>query len=715
MLSRKFVLPYLSLLLLVWLSSVAGPSAHAQVLYGSVVGTVTDQSQALIPGATVTITSKDTGVSRETTSDQGGRYSFGNVLPGNYDLKVVAKGFRTSAVNNIDVSPNTVGRVDLRLEVGQITEQVTVEASAVALQTDKSDTHTEITTKAITSLPLSGYRNYQSLINLVPGATPAAFQNSITDTPGRALQTHINGGNAQTNITRIDGATSVNVWLPHHVGYVTPEETIDVVNITTSSADAEQGMAGSSAITLVTKSGTNQIHGSAFEFHDDQHFNARNFFQAAGTAKPLSIYNNFGGTVGGPIKKNKLFYFLSYDGTRQRQASPGFYTVPTARSAGRRFQRVSHRHLRPEHGQRRRHRAHAVCRQHHSDEPLDPIAQKIQCYYPAAEFPGADTLEQLLRVRRPDPEPQLLRCQDQLHGSTTNSRSGASTAACGRSRAARPYSASPAVPASAAQIPGLGDTLIQVATIGHTHTFSPHLLLDGVLGYERQGQHVIPNDFGTNYGQQFGIPNTNGPDPLQSGFPNISVPAYTGFGVPNWMPLQRVEESYTHSDNLTWTKGAHEIRFGFDLVRHHLNHWQPEIGNSARAAAWASTAGNRAERRRGAQPVQRLRGFPAGAFRRLAEKSLQYILSTGPRMAVRLVRPRPLAGEPEPDRQHRPALRVLPADDARRQGHRTARSLHQPGLPGRPRQRSGKRRHQRSATSCSLRASAWPIVSATRR
>jgi len=130
--------------------------------------------------------------------------------------------------------------------------------------------------------------------------------------------------------------------------------------------------------------------------------------------------------------------------------------------------------------------------------------------------------------------------------------------------------------------PGLGHTLIQVGTIGHTHTFSPHLILDGVLGYERQGQAVIPSDYGTNYGLQFGIPNTNGPDIRQSGFPNIGPGSYTGFGVPNWMPVTRIEESYTHSDNLTYVHGAHEFRFGFDVVRHHLNHWQPEIGNGPR-------------------------------------------------------------------------------------------------------------------------------------
>src|SRR5260370_14712585 len=111
-------------------------------------------------------------------------------------------------------------------------------------------------------MPIGGYRNYQTLINLVPGALPAAFQNSITDTPGRALNTHINGGNAQTNITRIDGATSVNAWLPHHVGYVTPKENVEVVTITTGSADAEQRRSASSVITPGTKSGTNPLRGN---------------------------------------------------------------------------------------------------------------------------------------------------------------------------------------------------------------------------------------------------------------------------------------------------------------------------------------------------------------------------------------------------------------------------------------------------------------------
>ena len=178
------------------------------------------------------------------------------------------------------------------------------------------------------------------------------------------------------------------MWLPHHVGYVTPEEDIEVVNVTTAAADAEQGMAGSSAITVVTKSGTNDIHGSAFEFHNDQHLNSRAFFQAAGTDKPLAIYNNFGGTVGGPIKKNKLFYFLSYDGTRQKQSAPGFYTVPTTAFENGDFSAVSTVIYDPNTGNPDGTGRTPFAGNVIPSNRIDSIAQKIQSYYPAANYAG---------------------------------------------------------------------------------------------------------------------------------------------------------------------------------------------------------------------------------------------------------------------------------------------------------------------------------------
>jgi len=603
--------------------------ASAQGLYGSVVGTVTDPSGAVIPGAGVTLTSKQIGVNRTDKTDEGGRYSFVNVLPGTYDVTVNATGFKAFVAQALDVTPNTIHRIDSKLEVGQIADQVTVEGMAVALQTEKADTHTEINSAAITSLPIGGYRNYQMLINLVPGALPAALQNSITDTPGRALNTHINGGNAQTNITRIDGATSVNVWLPHHVGYVTPEENVDVVNITTGSADAEQGMAGSSAITLVTKSGTNQIHGSAFEFNNNQHFNSRAFFQAAGTPKPLNIYNNFGATIGGPVIKNKLFYFLSFDGTRQRQAGPGNYTVPTDAFKAGNFSAVPTVIYDPNTGAADGSGRTPFAGNIIPSNRIDSIAQKIQSYYPGPNQGGPSTFANnyfasggpILSRNYLDAKVNYTASdKQQIWGKYGRmwAKSGG-TAVFG-------IAGGPGLPGSD---PGLGDTLIQVATIGQSRTLGPNLLIDSVLGYERQGQHLLPNDFGTNYGQQFGIPNANGSDPLQSGFINISVSGYTGFGVPNWMPLARIEESFTHSDNLTWTKGAHEVRVGFDVVRHHLNHWQPEIGNFGPRGGLGFN-GQETALRGGAAPNQ----YNAYAAFLLglsddAEKSLQNILSTG--------------------------------------------------------------------------------------
>ncbi len=328
--ARPKVLRNIQIMLAVFLWVGIQSQAYSQVLYGSIVGTVTDPSGAVVPGAAVTATDVATGQTRTDTTDQSGRFSLLNLLPDKYNLTVLAKGFRKLEQTNLGVTPNTVNRSDLRLEVGQETEQVNVSAQAVELQTDKADTHTEINSQSVTEMPLGGNRNYQTLINLAPGTTPSTFYNSPTDVPAQPLNTHVNGGNGQTNITKIDGAESINVWLPQYTGYVAPAETIDVVNVTTSAADADQGLAGASSITVVTKSGTNQIHGSAFIFHNDQHLNARNFFLQPDQSKPVGIYNNYGGTIGGPIKKDKLFYFVSFDGTTQKTSANGLFTVPTA-------------------------------------------------------------------------------------------------------------------------------------------------------------------------------------------------------------------------------------------------------------------------------------------------------------------------------------------------------------------------------------------------
>ena len=186
--------------------------------------------------------------------------------PAAHELTVATPGFRKYTQTGIEITINTVTRLDVRLEVGQASETVSVAASAAVLQTDKSDLHVELDQKAITNMPLGNYRNFQTLINLVPGATPGQFQNSITSTPARSLTTNINGTNRNSNDTRLDGALDIYVWLPHHTLYNPPADTIETVNIATDAFDAEQGLAGGAAITVTTKSGTNDLHGTAFGF-----------------------------------------------------------------------------------------------------------------------------------------------------------------------------------------------------------------------------------------------------------------------------------------------------------------------------------------------------------------------------------------------------------------------------------------------------------------
>lgn len=568
-----------ALICLCALLAISMAPVNAQTLYGSVVGMVQDSSHAAMPNTNITLTNKGTGQVYEAKADEAGRFVISNVLPGTYDLKASAQGFRTTNKTDLGVTANTVTRADIAMEVGQLSEQVTVEASATALQTDKADTHTELNSKQVSNLPLPGYRNYQSLINLVPGATPAGLQNSVTDTPSRSLATNVNGTNKNNNMTRIDGASSVNLWLPHHTGYVMPAEMVDTVNVTTSAGDAEQGMAGGAAVTLLTKSGTNDFRGSLFEYHDNQHLKARNFFQAKGVDKPLSIYNNYGGTIGGPIKKNKLFFFYSFDGTRQRQGAVGTYSVPMMDIRSGDFSAKATTIFDPLTGDEFGYGRTPFAGNKIPTNRISPVAQKVQNYFPAPNLTGEQTNwfgSQVPLFNRDYNDVKVNYSRSDKH--QIWGHYGQMMALSGGKG-----SFSDAIGPSPGSDPGTGDTRVRNMSIGHTYTFSPTVFLDGVIGYQRMDQEVTGTDFGKNFGATLGIPGLgSGSDPGGSGFPNISINGYQGTGVPGWMPAFRTEESYTMSHNLTWNKGAHTLRFGFDGVNHRMTHYQPELGAGPR-------------------------------------------------------------------------------------------------------------------------------------
>ena len=205
----------------------------------------------------VEIVNSATTRSRAAVTTEDGSYAFTDVPAGSYTLTVTAKGFRVSRTNNVQVAINAVARNDVRLQVGEVAETVNVEASAAVLQTDTADLHVSLGSRQITELPLPGYRNYQTLINLVPGATPANYQNAVSGSPGRSLNTNINGTSNTSNNTRLDGALNMRGSLPAQSLYVPPAESIQTVNIATNNFDAEQGLAGGAAINVITKSGTN--------------------------------------------------------------------------------------------------------------------------------------------------------------------------------------------------------------------------------------------------------------------------------------------------------------------------------------------------------------------------------------------------------------------------------------------------------------------------
>jgi hypothetical protein len=553
---------------------------QAQVLYGSLVGTVQDNSQSVIANAKVTITNTGTTQVRETVTTSTGTYAFTNVFPGTYSLSVSAEGFRTYTEENIAVTVNVARRSDVTLQVGQVTEKVTVEATALTLQTEKTDVHVELTAHTVANLPLPIYRNYQSLINLTPGATPGVFQNSVGSSPERALSVNVNGVNRNNNVTKIDGAPSIFIWLPHHAQYVPPAETIETVNISTNNFDAEQGMAGGASIILNTKSGTNDIHGTAFGFHDSQVVRAKNFFSPGG--KPKSIRNIDGFTLGGPVFKNKLFYFGGWEGLRERLGvEQTSLTVPTAVQRLGDFGSFAGTIYDPATGNfdgtgRTAFTGNVVPLSRQS-----AISRKIQDLIPSPLRTGTTSNFFAAGVQSLNRDNYDLKVNwNRTDKNTIWGKYSAMNAF---------FECAPTL--GAAYGPGLcggesgtNSTRDQFATLGQTWTISPTLILDSTISWTRHGNASRAPDFGTNIGLDvLGIPGTNGPDPRQSGFPMFAITGYTSLGNNNgWQPNYYGDTTYTMEQNFSLVKGSHNVRFGFQGLRHWMNHWQPEIGGGPR-------------------------------------------------------------------------------------------------------------------------------------
>jgi hypothetical protein len=554
--------------------------ADAQALYGSIVGNVMDPQANAVPGVTLTATNVGTSLKVETVSDETGAYTFRNLPPGTYTLTATLTGFREHQQSNIAVTAGNPVRINISLALGAVSEQVEVVSEAALLQTDKTDLNTVLTSKEVTDLPLNQYRNYQALLNLVPGATPAQFQNAEIDTPGRSLRTWVNGTQPNSNATRIDGAVSVNIWLPHHVGYVQPAETIETVNMSTNNFDADLGMAAGAATTVVTKSGTNQLKGSGFEFYNSDNMNANSLFNDAFNLpkSPLS-HNIYGGTAGGPIVRNKLFYFGSWEHLRDRRGTNQTFGVPTAQMRNGDFSEVAAAYgakfqlYNPLTGGAGGAGRSVFPNFTIPGNMIDPIAQSILAFYPLPNttqdlnsnqvaddysiprtvMVDRDNFDTKISFQR-TPAHQIWGKFSLLNANVTdNYILGFDNGSTGHTR-------------------------VYVGTVGHTWTLGRAMVLDGNFGVDIQKQHVTGPDFGQNIGLDLKVGGVNDPNDIRaSGMPTFDNGYLIG-GTPNWMPLFRDERTYTFSSALTKAFQHHDVRVGADVVRLELTHRQAEFG-----------------------------------------------------------------------------------------------------------------------------------------
>src|SRR6185369_14572308 len=354
----KFSKTFVGVLVVLSALFIVAPSSHAQVLYGSLTGNVSDPKSEAVPGAKVEVVSAATGATKTVETDDRGAFVLSDLQVGVYKMTISRSGFKTELKEEVRVDANKTLRLDAQLQVGEMRETVVVTAGQdLTLQTDRADVNATLTSRTVNNLPLFGSvgRNYQSLIYLLPGATrgtggffinqTGTEDNSAAGNPQRSMSFNINGVSRLQNNTRIDGSSIVYPWLPTNTVYVPPPEAIQEVNIVTNAFDAEQGLAGGAAINLTIKSGTNDLHGVGWGFDTNSRFRSRTYFQPTNQAKnPKNILAQFGFAVSGPIYlpvfgeggksvwsgKNKLFFFTDLERTTQRNAAGGVFSVAPA-------------------------------------------------------------------------------------------------------------------------------------------------------------------------------------------------------------------------------------------------------------------------------------------------------------------------------------------------------------------------------------------------
>lgn len=567
-------------------------SITAQTVTGSLVGHVEDAAGAVVPGARVLITEVGRGTTREITTNEEGNYSIASLEPGIYRVEIEQTNFKKFIRDNVEVTINSTVRVDTALEAGAVSEIVQVEESQVQLKTDRADVSTQITAEQVEELPLSPDRNYQSVLEITPGVTEAAAVGSAFGNPNGSLVNRVNGQNERYNNFQLDGTINNQTNVISQTAIVPPPEAIQVVDVSTNAYDAEQGRAAGGVINVQIKSGTNRFRGVGFIYNTNSYFKARNAFSVSSDV-PNTNLTQYGFVLGGPIVKNKTFFFGDFQSGRDRRGQNQLLSVPIAAFRNGDFSSAV--------------AAGVVC-------PATGTTQVTGCIYdpgsgltaPGTRLPFAGNIIPQNRItpaaraifaRLPLPNLPGLINNYEATGTFIQDRDSFdikvnhnfSEATTGFVRYSYFKSNTSDLPsfgdlggpttnggATAAVGPGMN----QSVAANLTHVFSSNLITEFRFGYVRV--HItggVPSE--ENLGNTLGIPGTNQDDFFTAtGIPRITLTTtYSFLGAAAGIPFDITENSYNIVNNWTKIVGNHTIRFGGDIRRLKLDKFQAAGSN----------------------------------------------------------------------------------------------------------------------------------------
>lgn len=613
--NRMTLIPFASALCLI---CVFACIAAAQTVTGSLVGHVEDANGGAIAGARVIVTEVDRRTKRETVTNSEGNFSIDSIEPGAYRVEIGQTNFKKFIRERVEVAINSTVRADARLDAGVITEVVQVSGDQVLLKTDRADVSGQITDEQTANLPLSIDRNYQDALETIPGVSDPSGIGSSFGNPNGSLISRVNGQNERYNNFQLDGTINNQTNVISQTAIVPPAEAIQVVDISTNAYDAEQGRAAGGVINVQIKSGTNDLHGSVFAYNTNSYFKAKN---ALSTIKPpITNLNQFGFAIGGPIRKDKTFFFGDYQGGRDRRGQNTLQSVPIAAYRNGNFSSVlgdyicasvsgnttnAFRSSQPgcptggtavnvtnSNGQVIQLRDNQIFR------PSFTSATNRIAYanniVPQGEFnPAAVAVLNLL----PLPTRGGVTSNYESTGSFTQARDAFDVkinhnfnekttsfvrysyfkALTSDTPVFRELGGATSGGGTTAAIgPGRNDSL----SANLTHLFSPNLVTEFRFGYVRV--HItgeIPSK--ENLGNDLGIAKTNLGDFFTStGIPRLTISGYSFLGAAATLPFDITENSFNIVNNWTITRGNHTFRFGGDIRRLKLDRFQVNGGDA---------------------------------------------------------------------------------------------------------------------------------------